>query len=113
MNTAMLKRAIKELMEECHQTAREKGWWENERNDGEMLALMHSELSEALEFLRKDPDTPSDHIPQFTGVAEEMADVLIRIFDFCHVRGHDLPGALLAKMEFNEGRAHRHGGKHF
>ncbi len=36
---------------EVHDTAREKGWWDKERNDGEMIALMHSELSEALEAL--------------------------------------------------------------
>ena len=37
-----------------HNNAKEKGWWDEERNDGEMIALMHSELSEALEALRKD-----------------------------------------------------------
>lgn len=107
------KRVIGLLIHDCHTTAKDKGWWDNPRSDGELIALMHSELSEALEWLRKDPVEKSDHIPEFTGIEEEMADVLIRVFDFCGERGHDLAGALLAKMEFNKRRDHRHGGKKF
>ena len=39
---------VKDFIKKCHSTAKLKGWWDDERNDGELLALMHSELSEAL-----------------------------------------------------------------
>lgn len=110
---ALLTEAINALMDKVHQTAKDKGWWDKPRNNGEMIALMHSELSEALEYLRNDSDEPSDHIPDFTGVEEELADALIRIFDFAAGRGLDLGGALEAKIAFNKERAFRHGGKKF
>jgi NTP pyrophosphatase (non-canonical NTP hydrolase) len=53
----------------------------------------------------------SDHIPDFTGREEELADVLIRIFDYAEQQQLNLKGALLAKMAFNETREYRHGGK--
>ena len=40
---------LKEFQKEVHQTAIDHGWWETDRNIGEQIALMHSELSEALE----------------------------------------------------------------
>ena len=75
---------------EVNRIAIEKGWWKGERNDGELIALMHSELSEALEGLRHD-NPPSDHIPQFSAVEEEMADVIIRIMDFALAKSTELP----------------------
>jgi len=104
--------AIDELIMRCHKTAEEKGWWDKPRGEGELIALMHSELSEALEFLRKG-NGRSDHIPDYLGVEEELADVLIRIFDYCGSRKLDLGGALLEKMAFNLDREYRHGGKAF
>jgi NTP pyrophosphatase (non-canonical NTP hydrolase) len=74
-----------------------------ERNKAEMIALMHSELSEALEGLRK--SLMDDHLPHRMMVEVELADTLIRIFDFAGGYGLDLGGALIEKLEYNAQRA--------
>lgn len=101
------------LAGEIHQTAKDKGWWDgSERNDGELIALMHSELSEALEALRHG-NPPDDKIPEFTGAEAELADTVIRILDMCAKRNWRIGEAIIAKMKYNKGREHKHGGKHF
>lgn len=104
-------KAISYLMAKCHNTAVKKGWWEKgARNDGELHMLIVTELAESFEHLRHD-DRKSDHIPYYTGREEELADVLIRIFDYAKQQNLNLPGALIQKMKFNETREYRHGGK--
>lgn len=100
------------MAERVHQNAKDKGWHVYERNDGEMIALMHSELSEALEALR-DGDPKSDKIPGFTCVEEELADVVIRVMDYAKLRGLRVAEATLSKHFFNVGREYKHGGKAF
>ena len=86
------------------------GWWDNietgepaNRNVFELLALIHSELSEALEAARKDLN--DDHLPNRKGIEVELADAVIRIFDLAGAMNLDLGGALIEKLQYNRSRA--------
>ncbi len=94
----------------AHETANNAGWYRNpktgetiKRNFGEVIALMHSELSEALEADRK--DLKDDKLPHRSGVEVEFADCVIRIFDTAAALGLDLAGAIIEKNRFNRERA--------
>lgn len=69
---------------------------------------MHSELSEALEALRHG-NPMDDHIPEFTGVEAELADVVIRVMDYACSRNLRLGEAIVAKMAYNTTRENKHG----
>ncbi len=84
----------------AHEYAREKGFWENPREFGTLIALIHSELSEALEGHRKG---------DMANVAEELADVVIRLADLCGGLSIDLEGAIIEKMAKNQRRPKLHG----
>lgn len=95
---------------DVHHTARSKGFWEDgvERNDGEMLCLVHSEISEVLEALRAGNPLDSK-VPEFSGAEVELADAVIRIMDLAYARGWNVAGAIEAKMKYNANRPHKHG----
>ena len=87
-----------------------QGFWDS-ANTGEKIALMHSELSEMLEADRKSIEV-SEHIPEFSGVEEELADLIIRALDFAGHHELRLGEAILAKMTFNLNRPFKHGKKY-
>ena len=107
----------------CH--AANAKWWQNidtgeplTRNKGELLCLIHSEISEAMEGERK--DLMDDKLPHRKMAEVELVDAIIRIFDYAAAFGYDLDGAFTEKMAYNATREdHTHearkiaGGKQF
>lgn len=111
------------LQEWCYRIARMKGFHDKPRDPGMAMALVHSEVTEALEAIRKDPNADSEHIPEFTALEEELADVIIRVLDFAEEFDSETPGenygglriaeAIFAKVAYNAKREKMHGGKRF
>lgn len=115
---------LNKLRDEIHLMAVDKGWWNQYRRFGEIIALCHSELSEALEEYRNgcenvyyrnaDGHISNERTEEFNkpeGIAIELADCIIRILDWCGFAGIDIEGAIRMKNEYNETRPYRHGGK--
>ena len=104
---------INEFSDEVHQNAVKHGWWMMAPSFPEVIALCHSELSEALEEYRKDGGVRmvyyEDGVPH--GIAFELADVILRILDYCGHMGIDIEKCLEEKNNFNRNRPYRHGGK--
>ncbi|KAB8156172.1 hypothetical protein EZY14_002835 [Kordia sp. TARA_039_SRF] len=130
---------INELAQQIHKNNKEKGFYDNEKNVGEMLALVHSEVSEALEADRNDKycELDSEHWivdgktlredlnieddVQFQAVfkmsckdtfEDELADVMIRVMDLAAYKGIDLETHIKAKFRYNKSREHKHGKKY-
>jgi len=129
---------INKLATEVHQNAKDKGFFDDEKNIGEMLCLIHSEVSEALEADRKDRYSQADSI-KLGGLADknygityhddkifqrafsesvkdtfedELADVMIRVMDLAAFKGINLEKHIKAKMRYNSLREHKHGKKY-
>lgn len=121
---------LNELRDRVHNLAIEKGWHQdrditNPHVLGSMLALIHSEVSEALEDVRRGDRSSiwyenlegvrCTYLPASggkpCGVPIELADVIIRVLDMCGALGIDIEQAVQVKHAYNSTRSHRHGGK--
>lgn len=110
-NLARVEDGLYWLVTVCHGASFRAGWWH--RPDGaletdpravvEKIALIHSEISEAMEADRK--GLMDDKLPDRAGIEVELADAMIRIADLAGALGLDLGGAVAEKLEFNARRA--------
>ncbi|CAB4159252.1 NTP-PPase_u5 domain containing protein [uncultured Caudovirales phage] len=118
-NQSVVTMAGRELQRECHAASFHAGWWHFGANNladecqsrsrfglavaAEKIALIHSEVSEALEGIRKNKQ--DEHLPHRKSVEVELADAVIRIADLAGALGLDLGGAIAEKMAYNAQRA--------
>ena len=109
---------LRDIQKAVWRTAEEHGWHGDNDSVPVKLVMIHSEVSEALEEYRNTPpeceisdlyySVDSDK-PEGFGI--ELADIVIRVLDLAEMLGMDLTDLILTKMEYNESRPYRHGGK--
>jgi len=110
--------SFNEVQRQANENSRRNGFWDDFPYDDDgvvrrlvmimKLALIHSEISEALEALRSG-NPPDDKVPEFTSEEIELADAVIRIMDYAEASKCRLAEAILAKHAYNTGRPYKHG----
>ena len=112
-------KTLNEIRDAVHALAKAKGWYETPRDldPAIKLVLIHSEVSEALEEVRKVNygyalwETYYGLNGKPEGLPAELADIIIRTLDLAGALGIDIEAAVELKHAYNATRPHRHGGK--
>lgn len=127
-----MEKTLNEIANQIHAVNKEKGFWDKERNVGELLMLVVTELAEALEAHRKGEMVDKDLIKRLSVVypqveeynnsyftayikdkfEDEIADAFIRLFDLCGGLGIDIDTHIRMKVEYNKSRERLHGKKY-
>lgn len=118
ISSRTIEYATSDLVYACHEASTSAGWWHHQGQDqrlqltgrtrlglalvAEKLCLIHSEISEAMEGLRK--DLQDDKLPHRKMMEVELADALIRICDLAGALNFDLGGAVAEKLAYNATR---------
>lgn len=102
---------VEDLKQVIHQNAIEHGWWDEERTIPEIIALCHSELSEALEAYRNNEPLIWINDGKPDGIAVEMCDCIIRILDWLGKENLPVGQIIVTKHMYNTTRPYKHGGK--
>lgn len=113
-------KGLNEMTKAIYEGNKAKGFWDNERNVGETLMLVVTELAEAMEAHRKGntapptlnmPEVSRDNFEMFfkDTFEDEVADAVIRILDLCGGWGIDLEWHVREKVKYNAGRERLHG----
>ena len=102
---------INEIAKDIHNNAVAHGWWEDDRSVAEIVALCHSEPSESLEAYRNGEELVWDNNGKPDGIAVELIDCVIRIFDYLVKEKVDIEEIIRIKHEYNKTRPYKHGGK--
>jgi len=104
---------LNELAKSINDIAINHGFWEDDRGFGEVIALIHSEASEALEEYRHGHEFDEVYYgvnSKPEGIPIELADIIIRVLDFCGMAKIDIHTAVHEKIEYNRTRPYKHGG---
>jgi NTP pyrophosphatase (non-canonical NTP hydrolase) len=123
-------KSISDWQQEAHEISKANGFYETPPSFTDRMVLIHSEISEAVEWFREFPENYECYYEGFdingntkfrikeeqpdlkpVGIPSEMADIVIRVMDFCEYVGISLESAIRDKMEYNRKRPYRHGGK--